>query len=33
MDAVEILRGEHALIRQFLDNLSFAVEKVAALHL
>jgi hemerythrin-like domain-containing protein len=28
MDAVEILRSEHALIRQFLDNLSFAVEKL-----
>ena len=28
MDALEILRGEHALIRQYLDNLSFAAEKI-----
>ena len=28
MDAMEILRSEHALIRQYLDNLSFAAEKI-----
>ena len=28
MNAMEILSGEHALIRQYLDNLSFAAEKI-----
>lgn len=28
MDAMDILRSEHALIRQFLDNLGFAAEKL-----
>ncbi|MBW1850803.1 MAG: hemerythrin domain-containing protein [Deltaproteobacteria bacterium] len=30
MDAIEILVNEHALIRQFLDNLSMAAEKLEA---
>ena len=30
MDAIKILVNEHALIRQFLDNLSMAAEKLEA---